>query len=408
MKVAVFHNLPSGGAKRALFWVSRELSRDHHITAFVPDTADEAFCPLEDVVSEVRRFSTIDSAYLSARVAAKYLVSPLIYLSPRLRRLGGVERTQAEIARMISAGGYDVVLSEQDRYVYSPFLLRHLTVPTVYYCQQPYRGGREEVVDRVVASSWRRRRWGSIRLAWIRLANAAVGRIDAANARMSRYTVTNSYFTREFILRTYGTEARVSYLGVDTELFRPLGLARGDYVVGVGSMGVGKGYDLAVRAIGRMPSSCRPRFIIVANTVKESERSRISSDALRLGVKLQIELLASDKDLRMLYSRALALLYTPHLEPFGLAPLEAMACGTPVVAVREGGVRETVIDRETGFLTERSEEALSAALELVVSDSTKREELGQTGTALVHSRWTARHAADRLVSHLQRSMGGSP
>ena len=51
------------------------------------------------------------------------------------------------------------------------------------------------------------------------------------------------------------------------------------------------------------------------------------------------------------------MLYTPHLEPFGLAAIEAMASGTPVVAVREAGPCETVVDGETGFLCERDPDA---------------------------------------------------
>ena len=56
-----------------------------------------------------------------------------------------------------------------------------------------------------------------------------------------------------------------------------------------------------------------------------------------------------DSELVETLNRATAMVYAPRLEPFGLAPLEANACGLPVVAVAEGGVRETIIDGVNGF-----------------------------------------------------------
>jgi glycosyltransferase involved in cell wall biosynthesis len=58
--------------------------------------------------------------------------------------------------------------------------------------------------------------------------------IDKENASYAKYIVANSYFSRETILRAYGLNSFVSYLGVDTELFRPLSLPKGNFVLSVG------------------------------------------------------------------------------------------------------------------------------------------------------------------------------
>ncbi len=63
------------------------------------------------------------------------------------------------------------------------------------------------------------------------------------------------------------------------------------------------------------------------------------------------------------------MLYTSQLEPFGLAPLEANSCGTPVVAVAEGGVRETIKDGLNGFLVDDEPEAIAQAIKLLLSDA---------------------------------------
>src|SRR5258705_1578297 len=69
-----------------------------------------------------------------------------------------------------------------------------------------------------------------------------------------------------------------------------------------------------------------------------------------VGVDLQIRMIVPDEELVEILNRAALLLYTPSLEPFGFAPLEANACATPVVAVAEGGVPGTVVDGVNGLL----------------------------------------------------------
>ena len=76
--------------------------------------------------------------------------------------------------------------------------------------------------------------------------------------------------------------------------------------------------------------------------------------AVSRGVPFTPHLRISDDELVTLLNRASAMVYAPRLEPFDLAPIEAAACGLPVVAVAEGGVRETVIDNETGFLVQNA------------------------------------------------------
>ena len=70
-------------------------------------------------------------------------------------------------------------------------------------------------------------------------------------------------------------------------------------------------------------------------------------------MKLKILNLISDEELVLLYNKAKMVVYAPYCEPFGLVPLESMSCGTPVVGVGDGGVKETVINGKTGILTGR-------------------------------------------------------
>ena len=57
MKIAVFHNLPSGGAKRALYGNIKYLVKEHEVDVFVPSTANEEYLPLEKIVNKLKVLS---------------------------------------------------------------------------------------------------------------------------------------------------------------------------------------------------------------------------------------------------------------------------------------------------------------------------------------------------------------
>ena len=110
--------------------------------------------------------------------------------------------------------------------------------------------------------------------------------------------------------------------------------------------------------------------------------------------------LASHKDLIDLLNRAAMLVYWPRLEPFGLAPLEANACGLPMVAVAEGGVRETILDGVNGLLVDDDPTALARGIQRLFADPSYALRLGNGGGDLVNQRWPLRASIDRLEQRL--------
>ena len=117
MKIAVFHNLPSGGAKRVLYGFVNYLTKSGHLVdVFVPSTANENFLPLKEVVNKVNVFSVKKT--FSGLIYSTFRYIPPIKMSISLRDL---EKTEKEIAYAINRQDYDVVFSEQDQYTLSPF-----------------------------------------------------------------------------------------------------------------------------------------------------------------------------------------------------------------------------------------------------------------------------------------------
>jgi glycosyltransferase involved in cell wall biosynthesis len=88
------------------------------------------------------------------------------------------------------------------------------------------------------------------------------------------------------------------------------------------------------------------------------------------------------------------------LEPFGLVPLEAMSCGTPVVGVREGGVQESIIHEHTGLLVKRDPEKFALAVQRLLSDKDLADEYGRNGREHVLKNWTWEQSVDSLEKYL--------
>lgn len=168
-----------------------------------------------------------------------------------------------------------------------------------------------------------------------------------------------------------------------------------------------KGFDFTIRSLSLIDEQKRPKLVIVANSTNPGWEDHLVRMAERLRVNLEIKKAISDSELIGWYNRARLFVYAAILEPFGLAPVEAMACGTPVVAVKEGGVRESVLDNETGILTPRDEHDFAQATTDLLRSDEQRERMGRRGVEVVRSFWTLRHAGERLEAHLRQAVARS-
>jgi glycosyltransferase involved in cell wall biosynthesis len=190
----------------------------------------------------------------------------------------------------------------------------------------------------------------------MRLAMRRMARWDRDTAgRVDRY-LTNSQHVADRIRRYYNREAIVVYPPVDTDFFRPDAVPVEPFALVVSALVPYKRIDLAVNACHR----ARVPLAIVGDGPVRAELERSASGDVRFFGRV------SDTDLRDLYRRA-AVLLLPGQEDFGIVPLEAQACGRPVVALGRGGALETVVPGETGLLVDEPEvepfaEAIAAAL----------------------------------------------
>ncbi len=153
--------------------------------------------------------------------------------------------------------------------------------------------------------------------------------------------ITNSYHVKKRLLMQTGISAKVVYPPIDTQQFRYLG--QENYYVSLGRLEPNKRIDTIIRAFRSMPD----KRLIVASGGSETNTLK----ALAHGFP-NIEFTGwLDKEaLAQLLGNAIAAIYIPKDEDFGMSAVEAMAAGKPVIGVDEGGLRESVLDGETGLL----------------------------------------------------------
>lgn len=173
-----------------------------------------------------------------------------------------------------------------------------------------------------------------------------------ANRRVDRF-VAISRHVQDRIQRFYGRESDLVYPPADTSRWTPDGKPPDDFDLIVSALVPYKRIDLAVCAYSRAG-----RKLKIAGA--GSERNRLAALA---GPSVEFLGRLPDSDLLTLYRRCRALVF-PGEEDFGIVPVEAMACGRPVIAYGRGGVTETVVPGTTGVLfPDQTEQALLDAVD---------------------------------------------
>jgi glycosyltransferase involved in cell wall biosynthesis len=194
---------------------------------------------------------------------------------------------------------------------------------------------------------------------------------------------------------------------VDVDVFKPDGpvAPRGDRrrIVSVGRFVPRKGFDVVVRALPAIPDT---ELVIVGGPDEsqldsDPEAARLLELAADLGVADRVRLYGSvaREDMPAILRSADVVACTPWYEPFGIVPLEAMACSVPVVASAVGGMLDTVVHDVTGRLVRpKSPPDVAAAINHLLHDDFLRQSLGAAG----RDRAKARYSWDRIAADTLR------
>ena len=247
---------------------------------------------------------------------------------------------------LLDLGGYDLVISSSHcaaKAAVPQGLARHIC-----YCHSPMRYAWDQFGEYFGAQ-----RTGRLGEALYRPVMACLARWDASTSSRVHRFVANSAFVASRIRRYYGRDAAVLYPPVDTEFYHPDDTTPGDAFLVVSAMVPYKRLDLAIAACQRVGAPLR---VVGVGPDRQRLERQSEGNVTFLGQ-------LSDEALRGEYRRARAVIL-PGAEDFGIVPVEAQACGRPVVALARGGAIESVIDGETGaFFAESSVQSLADAID---------------------------------------------
>lgn len=406
LKIAVWYNLPSGGSKRALHMhVKGLVERGHHVQAWRPPIPDPDYLPLGDLIEEREiplRLPTATAKSVPGRLRE------LAYLD-EWRMLTMEEHARA-CAKEINEGGFDILFANTCKDFHVPFIGRFMTIPSALYLGEPTRMMYEcmptlpwAALPREVLASHSPRSYRSRLKDLIAIRGKRVWvREELANARAYNAILVNSFYSRESVLRAFGIDAKVCYLGIDSKLFPYLHMPRERFVIGLGTFGPSKNVDLVIRAMALLRD--RIPLIWVGNSEVPEFFAEVKVLAKDLNVDFQPRKLVPDAELIDLLNRAAVMAYVPRLEPFGLAPLEANSCGTPIVAVAEAGVRETVQDGVNGLFVDSDPSAIAAGIQRLLDDDSLARKLGENGAQVVRERWTVESCIDNLEQRFAETL----
>ena len=251
--------------------------------------------------------------------------------------------------------------------------------------------------------------------------------VEAEILKQANYVVSTSPQEEEMLRSLVSQEGRIEIIpcGTDlnnfyalprTEARQKLGLTPTDeVVVYVGRFDPRKGIETLVRACGLIRENTpNLKLVIVGGSDSEKsdgqERQRIEQLVQELGLAEQTIFagrVGHDR-LPLYYTAADVCVIPSHYEPFGLVAIEAMACGTPVVASDVGGLKFTVVPEETGLLVPPKDEAgFASAIQRILSDEVWARKLRKRASERVQQNFSWAGVAAQLSNLYRRTLAES-
>lgn len=302
-------------------------------------------------------FADIEVRELEPRVSVQREFGPLVRAAARMR---GTEIPTDDVdAMLLSSEGL------------GDLILRRTWLPAVAYCHTPLKILHDDETRAALTERSPRHRWA------LRVLGPAFGGVDRRMWRRYRHVFANSAETRRRIVRAGlapADDVEVLRPGVDLDRFTPGAASRPPMLLVAGRIMWQKHIELALQALraarqGPHADAVADLELVVAGALDDKSRPYLADlEAAAEGLPVRFVLDPTDDELIGLYREARAVLFTARNEDWGIVPLEAMACGTPVVAVDAGGPRESVAHGRSGWLLPDAVEPWAERIELLARD----------------------------------------
>lgn len=346
----IYHNLPSGGARRTLLMLLSKLK-------------PSAYSLLTGIKVQPTNFIQ----YLYAATIKNYF-------------------TDSELVRRLSNEKRLIVF--QSWLTNAPFILLLSESKKKYYiCHEPLR----EYYDSKVISN------KNVKDRIVDILRLPIKIIDYyITSKSEMCIISNSSYSRESILKAYGKDSTIVYPGYNENLFKPeKNIRKLNQVISVGSINKLKGYENIINAISKIKKN-KPTLVIVGNGGTSNYINYLKNYASKQNVDIKIFSNISDKKLKYLYSRSKLFIYSPISEPFGIVVLEAMAMGLPLICYSKGGGYSEILTDKNGVLLENLDSDLwASSINSILNDKVKL-----SNTSTYNKNYALNYSSKRYVEKL--------
>lgn len=357
MRIAFFHELHFGGARRVVIEYGKVLSKNHKIELFYADKEKEN--DVEAAFDKNHFYKFNFKKYEGGNFLLKLykdLVEPFkLYYLDKI------------IAREIDSNNFDFVFVHPSQFTHAPFVLRFLKTPNVYFCQEPLRIAHDPIFEVPKDINF-------IKKIYEILIRSLRKKIDSSNIKHAKIVVTNCNYSKKNIKKAYDIEPYVCYPGVDTSVFRPLNIKKEYDLIFIGDTVWMEGYDTLQEIVSLMNKNLKVKIV-------KSEKGKH----------------ITDMELAREYNKAKILIVLGRFDPFSMIPWEGMSCGVVPVVVNEGGPIEAVKNGKNGYLVDRNAKEIKKIIEMLLNDGELRDKLGKTGREDVLSSWNWEKSAERVI-----------
>lgn len=378
MRILAIHNFLDNHGGAELFFLNMVLllsKRRHKIDVLVLNISDNFTNKLQQngIAVHNLNFKLWHSHYLNT------LVKLLSNIKVAYLFFGFIRKYQQN---------YDLAFVHH--FYFSPLALPFLKIPKIYYCQEPPRAYYEPYI-----CTYQRGFAKPLNVLVFSLEKM----LDKYCVNCADIVVSNSEYIREYIYKIYGIFAKTIHPGVDLQRFRRLeDIKKENLILSIGPIHPMKAHDFVIRSLSSVPKAKRPKLIIIGRG-DDREREELFKLAGVLGVDLDIQYGISSKEMVEIYNKVILTATASIMEPFGLLAIESMACQTPVVAVREAGLRE-IVTEETGILVDRNEQEFAYAIESLIQEPEIAQEMGKKARKRIEERFSWQ----RIVEQIEQNM----
>lgn len=362
MKIAMFHELPSGGAKKVAIEYGKQLKKEYIVDLYYVGEYEDK--KQEQCFSHVFFYKFIPTVWKGKNWKNRLYKDTL--------ELFFLRELHKKIASIIDKQKYAAVIVHPSVYTQAPFLLQFLQTKKIYFCQEPLR---------MVYDPYLKNNHGKYPKKIYEILQKKIRTyIDRNNLVNADQILTNSVYTRHMIKQSYRKAATVCYLGVDTAFYKPQKVKKTIDLLFIGEKEAIDGYDLLLEVKTLLPKST------VLQIISRNEDTK----------KI------SDEELVTILNKSRILLCFSHNEPFGLTVLEAMACSIPVIGINEGGYKETILHKKTGYLVERDPNQIAATISQLLHNKGLQTSFGKKAREAVLAKWTWKQSARTFIYSLKK------